>query len=126
MLFSTLRAQVQNTSGNSATVTVKRRFWYIDPSTGRPSYGAWATVISSAVVATGSVTSQASADDNTTSGYLGAEYRMTVVATAAATGVVTLLLQNQDSGSAWPSDGFGIPIGAITPINGTVADDFTA
>lgn len=127
MLFSNFRAQVLNESGIQPTdVTVQRRFWYIDPSTGRPAYSAWGTVISGATPLDGGVANQGTPDDNTSSGYLGAEYRMSVSASSAGSGVITLLLQNQDGSSAFPSDGNGISIGGLEPINGTVSDDFTA
>lgn len=107
------RWQVYNGTGVSVTCTVKEEaFRYA--SDGSLSFTAEATQINAVSVSTASY-SNSGAINNSTAKNLGAYVTFTAAPSASATGTVTLFLQRStDSGTTWPSNGLGIPVGSIT------------
>jgi len=110
MLGANYRWQVYNSTGVTVTATIKVKLWKFD-SSGALVFSAESIPINAAAVATLSY-GNSSGVVNTTDKNIGAQITALFDVAAAATGAVTLYLQQStDNGATWPSDGQGIIVG---------------
>lgn len=118
MLPRNYRITAYNDSGASCDVTVTARRWYIDPSTGKPTYEASeATLLSATGVADGALAT-GTAQDNDADGFIGLD-GLVVLSSGTGTGLVNVFIEDStDGGTTWPTSQDGVPLGGGVPNDG--------
>lgn len=121
MLATVYRIQIQNSTGvamtASDTVVIKARRWKFDSSGVRTAESTEATLTAAGTansLANGGF-AQTNTQDNSTLGWIGGEFSLSVnVSTATPNGNVNFYMQQStDGGTTWPDNGAGELIESI-------------
>jgi hypothetical protein len=112
MLGEYFRYQVYNGTGVTVTMTIDEKRWKF-ASDGSLTFSSEQTPISASAVSTLSY-GNSSGIPNSTDKYIGSHLTVLFDVASSATGLVQVFLQRStDSGTTWPSDGQGVPIGGV-------------